>query len=221
MRAGHADRSQARGDPRAWASRGSASASRTSTIASSSSTAARTARRRSTRPTRSARALDFPQINIDLIAGMLGETEENWRDCVEQDARARARQRHHLPDGAAVQHDDQQGPAEGHAASSRSRSPTGRPSGAGWRRRSRRSSAPAITSAAPTPRSRIRRGRRFVYRDRLWQGADMVGPRRRVVRPRQRRPHAEPRHVGDLQRRRSTAASCRSAAPTGRPTRSG
>src|SRR5215208_5761802 len=31
---------------------------------------------------RAARALRFPQINIDLIAGMLGETEENWRDCV-------------------------------------------------------------------------------------------------------------------------------------------
>src|ERR1700682_3246927 len=28
-----------------------------------------------------ARALDFPQINIDLIAGMLGETDENWRVC--------------------------------------------------------------------------------------------------------------------------------------------
>ncbi len=29
-----------------------------------------------------ARQVDFPQINIDLIAGMVGETEENWRDCV-------------------------------------------------------------------------------------------------------------------------------------------
>jgi oxygen-independent coproporphyrinogen-3 oxidase len=31
-----------------------------------------------------ARALDFPQINIDLLAGMLGETEENWRVCVQK-----------------------------------------------------------------------------------------------------------------------------------------
>jgi oxygen-independent coproporphyrinogen-3 oxidase len=31
-----------------------------------------------------ARKLGFPQINIDLIAGMLGETEENWRDCIEK-----------------------------------------------------------------------------------------------------------------------------------------
>ena len=31
-----------------------------------------------------ARALDFPQINIDLIAGMLGETDANWQDCIER-----------------------------------------------------------------------------------------------------------------------------------------
>src|SRR4029450_7501363 len=31
-----------------------------------------------------ARSLDFPQINIDLIAGMLGESDANWRSCVEQ-----------------------------------------------------------------------------------------------------------------------------------------
>jgi oxygen-independent coproporphyrinogen-3 oxidase len=31
---------------------------------------------------RAARALNFPQINIDLIAGMLGETDTNWRECV-------------------------------------------------------------------------------------------------------------------------------------------
>lgn len=29
-----------------------------------------------------AREVDFPQINVDLIAGMLGETEEKWRDTV-------------------------------------------------------------------------------------------------------------------------------------------
>jgi oxygen-independent coproporphyrinogen-3 oxidase len=31
-----------------------------------------------------ARQVDFPQINIDLIAGMVGETEEKWRDCVQR-----------------------------------------------------------------------------------------------------------------------------------------
>jgi oxygen-independent coproporphyrinogen-3 oxidase len=29
-----------------------------------------------------ARSIGFDQINIDLIAGMVGETDENWRDCV-------------------------------------------------------------------------------------------------------------------------------------------
>lgn len=29
-----------------------------------------------------ARRVGFPQINIDLISGMLGETEENWQSCV-------------------------------------------------------------------------------------------------------------------------------------------
>src|SRR5215216_7556526 len=29
-----------------------------------------------------AREVDFPQINIDLIAGMMGESEETWRDAV-------------------------------------------------------------------------------------------------------------------------------------------
>src|SRR5580704_17413361 len=28
------------------------------------------------------RSIGFPQVNIDLIAGMLGETEDNWRECV-------------------------------------------------------------------------------------------------------------------------------------------
>jgi oxygen-independent coproporphyrinogen-3 oxidase len=28
--------------------------------------------------------IGFPQINIDLIAGMVGETDENWADCVEK-----------------------------------------------------------------------------------------------------------------------------------------
>ena len=61
-----------------------------------------------------ARSLDFPQINIDLIAGMLGETDENWRDCV---AKTLALQ----PDSVTIyqmelplQHDDQRQPVEGH-----------------------------------------------------------------------------------------------------------
>ena len=117
-----------------------------------------------------------------------------------EDARARARQRHHLPDGAAVQHDDQQGPAaEDRTSSTGAGRRLADQAALGGARRSTRSSAPAITSAAPTrgqgsgadavrlPRSPVA-GRRHGR------------PRRRLVRPRQRRPRAEPGHVGDLQR---------------------
>jgi oxygen-independent coproporphyrinogen III oxidase len=31
-----------------------------------------------------ARQVDFPQINVDLIAGMMGETEEKWRDAIQK-----------------------------------------------------------------------------------------------------------------------------------------
>ena len=33
---------------------------------------------------RYAQSLDFPQINVDLISGMVGETEENWQSCIEK-----------------------------------------------------------------------------------------------------------------------------------------
>ena len=33
---------------------------------------------------RNARQLGFPQINIDLIAGMIGETDANWRACIDR-----------------------------------------------------------------------------------------------------------------------------------------
>jgi oxygen-independent coproporphyrinogen-3 oxidase len=60
----------------------------------------------------------------------------------------------------------------------------------------------------------------FVYRDRLWQGADMAGARRRVVRPRQRRAHAEldtwETYVAAIDRGQLPLA-----APTGRRTRNG
>ena len=31
-----------------------------------------------------AREVDFAQVNIDLIAGMMGETEANWQDCIKK-----------------------------------------------------------------------------------------------------------------------------------------
>ena len=51
-----------------------------------------------------AREVDFPQINVDLIAGMMGETEEKWREAVRRTIELAARLSHDLPDGTALQH---------------------------------------------------------------------------------------------------------------------
>ncbi len=51
-----------------------------------------------------ARSIGFPQINIDLIAGMMGETEANWQDCIRKNHRVATRFGHDLSDGSAVQH---------------------------------------------------------------------------------------------------------------------
>ena len=61
-----------------------------------------------------ARSIDFPQINIDLIAGMLGETEEKWRDAVRRTIELDPDSVTINPNGAAVQHHDQQRPPARH-----------------------------------------------------------------------------------------------------------
>ena len=98
-----------------------------------------------------ARGLGFPQINIDLIAGMLGETDDNWqrlhRRTLELEPDSVTIYQMELPFNTTISRDmlKHHGQFEEPVAA-------GTPSGAGSTRRSRRSSAPAITSAAPTPR---------------------------------------------------------------------
>jgi coproporphyrinogen III oxidase-like Fe-S oxidoreductase len=121
-----------------------------------------------------ARALDFPQINIDLIAGMLGETEENWRACVrravELDADSVTIYQMELPFNTAISGDLLKG-------TGKFAEPV-----AGWptKRRWVQEAFEALEAAgyhvgsaytAVKDPSRTH----FVYRDRLWQGADMVG----------------------------------------------
>ena len=101
---------------------------------------------------------NFPQINIDLIAGMLGETESQLARLHRAHARPVAGQRHHLPDGAAVQHDDQRRPAEERRTVRRIGRRLGHQAALGARSVRRARARRAITSVAPTPRSRIRRG---------------------------------------------------------------
>jgi oxygen-independent coproporphyrinogen-3 oxidase len=123
---------------------------------------------------RFARSLDFPQINIDLIAGMLGETDENWRRCVDQTLELGPDSvtiyQMELPFNTTISRDILSG-------SGRFAEPL-----ASWstKRRWVREAFAALEEAgyhvgsaytAVKDASRTR----FVYRDRLWQGADLVG----------------------------------------------
>jgi oxygen-independent coproporphyrinogen-3 oxidase len=123
---------------------------------------------------RQARALGFPQINIDLIAGMLGESDENWRRCVEKVLELAPDSvtiyQMELPFNTTITHDILEG--AGQFKEKVADWPTKRRwvaqafaalEGAGYH----------VGSAYTAVKDPIRT--RFVYRDRLWQGADLVG----------------------------------------------
>ena len=120
-----------------------------------------------------ARKLNFPQINIDLIAGMLGESEENWAACV---ARAIAMEpdsitiyQMELPYNTTISKDVLKGlgqftqPLASWATKRR------------WVKEAFASLQAAgyhIGSAYTAVRNPSKT--RFIYTDRLWQGADML-----------------------------------------------
>jgi oxygen-independent coproporphyrinogen-3 oxidase len=121
-----------------------------------------------------ARSLDFPQINIDLIAGMLGETDENWRRCIEQTLALQ-------PDSITIY---QMELPFNTTISGNLLKNTGRfeEKVASWptKRRWVREAFEAFEAAGYHVRSAYTvvknpASTRFVYTDRLWQGADMVG----------------------------------------------
>jgi oxygen-independent coproporphyrinogen-3 oxidase len=120
-----------------------------------------------------ARSLEFPQINIDLIAGMLGETEENWQRCIEQTLALQ-------PDSITVY---QMELPFNTTISGNLLKNTGRfqEPVANWstKRRWVREAFEAFEAAGYHARSAYTVVRnpatRFVYTDRLWEGADMVG----------------------------------------------
>jgi oxygen-independent coproporphyrinogen-3 oxidase len=123
-----------------------------------------------------ARDLQFDQINIDLIAGMVGETWDNWRDCIGKTIEL-------SPDSVTIYQMElpfntvyskelrligQDEPSPSPVADW----PTKRAwvnyafdelAGAGY----------SISSAYTVVKDRARC--RFVYRDSLWRGADMFG----------------------------------------------
>jgi oxygen-independent coproporphyrinogen-3 oxidase len=122
----------------------------------------------------SARALAFPQVNIDLIAGMLGETDANWTACVQKTlalepdsitiyqmelpfnttiSRDKLAGTHHFEEPVADWATKRRWVEEAFAALE----------AAGYH----------VGSAYTAVKDKARTS--FVYRDRLWQGADLVG----------------------------------------------
>ena len=121
-----------------------------------------------------ARSLDFPQINIDLIAGMMGETDENWRATVEATLKLSPDSvtiyQMELPFNTAISGDLLKGTHRFNETI------------ADWstKRRWVKEAFEALERAGYHVGSAYTASKdpsrtRFLYRDRLWQGADMVG----------------------------------------------
>ncbi len=121
-----------------------------------------------------ARALEFPQINIDLIAGMLGETEANWQACIERTLALEPDSvtiyQMELPYNTTISKDLLKhggrfaDPVESWATKRR------------WVQEAFEALERAgyhIGSAYTAVRNPS--ATKFLYRDRLWQGADLVG----------------------------------------------
>ena len=122
----------------------------------------------------SARSLGFPQINIDLIAGMLGETDANWQRCVEQTLALEPDSvtiyQMELPYNTTISADKLNGTGQFTEEV------------ANWatKRRWVREAFAALEAAGyrvGSAYTAVKNPERttFVYRDRLWQGADLVG----------------------------------------------
>jgi oxygen-independent coproporphyrinogen-3 oxidase len=119
-----------------------------------------------------ARQIGFPQINIDLIAGMLEETEENWRDCVrktiEMEPDSVTIYQMEIPFNTAIY---KQMKAEGRLVA-----PV-----ADWDTKRRwvayafeemEKAGYTVGSAYTAVRDKSKT--KFIYRDRLWAGADLL-----------------------------------------------
>jgi oxygen-independent coproporphyrinogen-3 oxidase len=121
-----------------------------------------------------ARSLDFPQINIDLIAGMMGETDENWRATVEATLKLSPDSvtiyQMELPFNTAISGDLLKGTHRFNETL------------ADWstKRRWVKEAFEALEHAGYHVGSAYTASKnpsrtKFLYRDRLWQGADMAG----------------------------------------------
>ena len=121
-----------------------------------------------------ARSIDFPQINIDLIAGMLGESDANWHACVEKTLELEPDSitiyQMELPFNTTISSDLLKGGGQFEQ------------SVATWATKRRwvaeafdRLERAGYTVGSAYTAVRDPSRTTFVYRDRLWQGADLLG----------------------------------------------
>jgi oxygen-independent coproporphyrinogen-3 oxidase len=119
-----------------------------------------------------ARSLDFPQINIDLIAGMVEETEANWRECVRKTIEM-------APDSVTIYEMEipynttiyKQMKAEGKLVAPVADWDTKR----AWVNYAfAELEKVGYTVASAYTAVKDKQKTRFVYRDRLWAGADLL-----------------------------------------------
>jgi oxygen-independent coproporphyrinogen III oxidase len=120
-----------------------------------------------------ARSVGFPQINIDLIAGMMGDTDELWQSAIEKTLALQPDSvtiyQMEIPYNTTIFHDmkergEEVAPVAGWGTKRQwVRTAFEQLAGAGY----------TITSAYTAVRDPSRT--KFVYRDRLWTGADLIG----------------------------------------------
>ena len=119
-----------------------------------------------------AREVDFPQVNIDLIAGMMGETEEKWREAVRRAIELQPDSvtiyQMELPYNTVISQDILKKGME---------SPI-----AGWTAKRRwldyafeQFQAHDYEIAGSDIVATKKKTCRFIYRDALWHGGDMIG----------------------------------------------
>jgi oxygen-independent coproporphyrinogen-3 oxidase len=113
----------------------------------------------------------FPQVNIDLIAGMVGETDDRWRFAVDEALRLQ-------PDSVTIY----QMELPHNAVFSKEQKETGRQIVATWAQKRawvdyafRQFEAAGYVVSSGYTLLKPGPNAQFVYRDSLWHGADLVG----------------------------------------------
>jgi len=119
-----------------------------------------------------AREVGFPQINIDLIAGMLGETDDKWKMAVEKaiamDPDSVTIYQMEVPYNTGIAKD-----AREHGGVSQVASWAEKRAWVDYAFRQFEASGYAVSSAYTLVKPERHAG--FVYRDSLWRGADLIG----------------------------------------------